>query len=140
MKIIFIFSCSGMFRHVPECSIFRVLSTPLKKAVSRVLCWILLAIYEMERSTLPYFIYSMMLNSLNIRKIPSTRTAFVKKMEKTHESIMLQLLRSVYFRLVNLFLMQIFQELILDHLLKSHFLRKSRTPRHSSKNRIFYSL
>ena len=28
MKIIFIFSCSGMFRHVPECSVFRVLSTP----------------------------------------------------------------------------------------------------------------
>ena len=27
MKIIFIFSCSGMFRHVPECSVFRVLST-----------------------------------------------------------------------------------------------------------------
>ena len=27
MKIIFIFSCSGMFRHVPECSLFRVLST-----------------------------------------------------------------------------------------------------------------
>ena len=33
MKIIFIFSCSGMFRHVPECSVFRTLSTPvLKKA------------------------------------------------------------------------------------------------------------
>ena len=39
MKIIFIFSCSamfrdvqecsGMFRHVPECSVFRVLSTPI---------------------------------------------------------------------------------------------------------------
>ena len=29
MKIIFIFSCSGMFRNVPECSVFRVLSTPL---------------------------------------------------------------------------------------------------------------
>ena len=29
MKIIFIFSCSGMFRNVPECSMFRVLSTPL---------------------------------------------------------------------------------------------------------------
>ena len=28
MKIIFIFSCSGMFRHVPECSMFRILSTP----------------------------------------------------------------------------------------------------------------
>ena len=28
MKIIFIFSCSGMFRNVPECSMFRVLSTP----------------------------------------------------------------------------------------------------------------
>ena len=28
MKISFIFSCSGMFRHVPECSVFRVLSTP----------------------------------------------------------------------------------------------------------------
>ena len=27
-KIIFIFSCSGMFRHVPECSVFLVLSTP----------------------------------------------------------------------------------------------------------------
>ena len=27
MKIIFIFSCSGMFRDVPECSVFRVLST-----------------------------------------------------------------------------------------------------------------
>ena len=30
-KIIFIFSCSGMFRNVPECSgMFRVLSTPAK--------------------------------------------------------------------------------------------------------------
>ena len=29
MKIIFIFSCSGMLRHVPECSVFRVLSTPV---------------------------------------------------------------------------------------------------------------
>ena len=29
MKIIFIFSCSGMFRDVPECSVFGVLSTPL---------------------------------------------------------------------------------------------------------------
>ena len=28
MKIIFIFSCSGMFRHVPERSVFLVLSTP----------------------------------------------------------------------------------------------------------------
>ena len=28
MKDIFIFSCSGMFRDVPECSMFRVLSTP----------------------------------------------------------------------------------------------------------------
>ena len=27
MKITFIFSCSGMFRNVPECSVFRVLST-----------------------------------------------------------------------------------------------------------------
>ena len=40
MKIIFIFSCSGMFRdvpecsgmfrHVPECSVFRILSTAKK--------------------------------------------------------------------------------------------------------------
>ena len=29
MKIIFIFSCSGMFRDVPRCSMFLVLSTPL---------------------------------------------------------------------------------------------------------------
>ena len=29
MKITFIFSCSGMFRNVPECSMFLVLSTPL---------------------------------------------------------------------------------------------------------------
>ena len=29
MKIIFIFLCSGMFRDVPEYSVFRVLSTPL---------------------------------------------------------------------------------------------------------------
>ena len=28
MKIIFIFSCSGMLRNVPECSMFLVLSTP----------------------------------------------------------------------------------------------------------------
>ena len=28
MKITFIFSCSGMFRDVPECSVFLVLSTP----------------------------------------------------------------------------------------------------------------
>ena len=27
MKIIFVFSCSGMFRDVPECSVFWVLST-----------------------------------------------------------------------------------------------------------------
>ena len=38
-------------------------------------------------------------------------------MEKTNESIMLQLLRSVYFRLVSLLLMQIFQALMFDHLL-----------------------
>ena len=29
MNFFFISSCSGMFRHVPECSVFRVLSTPL---------------------------------------------------------------------------------------------------------------
>ena len=29
MKVIFIFSCSGMFRNVPECSMFQVLSTPI---------------------------------------------------------------------------------------------------------------
>ena len=29
MKIILIFSCSVMFRNVPECSVFRVLSTPV---------------------------------------------------------------------------------------------------------------
>ena len=28
MKIIFIFSCYGMLRNVPECSVFHVLSTP----------------------------------------------------------------------------------------------------------------
>ena len=28
MKITFIFSCSGMFRNVTECSMFRILSTP----------------------------------------------------------------------------------------------------------------
>ena len=32
MKITFIYSCSGMFRHVPECSMFRVLSTPRTRA------------------------------------------------------------------------------------------------------------
>ena len=40
MKIIFIFSCSGMFRNIPECSVFRVLSTPrffmVKKELSNV--------------------------------------------------------------------------------------------------------
>ena len=30
MKITFIFSCSGMFRNVPECSVFLVLSTPIQ--------------------------------------------------------------------------------------------------------------
>ena len=44
MKIIFIFSCSGMFRdvpecsgmfrNVPECSMFRVLSTALKITIN----------------------------------------------------------------------------------------------------------
>ena len=34
MKIIFSFSCSGMFQNVPECSMFRVLSTPLKKIIT----------------------------------------------------------------------------------------------------------
>ena len=29
MKITFIFSCSGMFWNVAECSMFRVLSTPV---------------------------------------------------------------------------------------------------------------
>ena len=33
MKIIFIFSCSGMFRNVPDCSMFQVLSTPTKKCI-----------------------------------------------------------------------------------------------------------
>ena len=35
MKIIFIFSCSGMFQDVPECSMFRVLSTPMKQLYKR---------------------------------------------------------------------------------------------------------
>ena len=34
MKIIFIFSFSGMFRHVPECSVFRVLSTCVTHSVT----------------------------------------------------------------------------------------------------------
>ena len=34
MKITFIFSCSGMFRHVPECSMFRILSTPAGNIIS----------------------------------------------------------------------------------------------------------
>ena len=36
IKIIFIFSCSGMFRNVPECSVSRVLSTPLKYSACRI--------------------------------------------------------------------------------------------------------
>ena len=36
MKIIFIFSCSGMFRHLPECSVFRVLSTPIPSKLSAI--------------------------------------------------------------------------------------------------------
>ena len=32
MKIIFIFSCYGMLRNVPECSVFHVLSTPSLRA------------------------------------------------------------------------------------------------------------
>ena len=34
MKIFFIFSCSGIFRNVPECSLFLVLSTPWKMSCS----------------------------------------------------------------------------------------------------------
>ena len=34
MKIIFIFSCSGMFQDFPECSVFRVLTTPPGERVS----------------------------------------------------------------------------------------------------------
>ena len=34
MKVPFIFSCSGMFRNVPECSMFLVLSTPVYKKAS----------------------------------------------------------------------------------------------------------
>ena len=33
-KIIFIFSCSGMFRNVPGCSMFLVLSTPSEEPLS----------------------------------------------------------------------------------------------------------
>ena len=33
MKIIFILSCSGMFRNVPDCSMFQILSTPTKKCL-----------------------------------------------------------------------------------------------------------
>ena len=36
MKIIFISSCSGMFRHVPECSLFRGLPTPISKSKVKV--------------------------------------------------------------------------------------------------------
>ena len=46
MKIIVIFSCSGMFRHFPECSMFLVLSTPVVvrlcqgvRDASNVLSW-----------------------------------------------------------------------------------------------------
>ena len=34
MKIILIFSCSGMFRNVPACSVFRVLSTAIIELVA----------------------------------------------------------------------------------------------------------
>ena len=30
IKIILIFSCSGMFRNTPACSVFQILSTPVK--------------------------------------------------------------------------------------------------------------
>ena len=33
MKIIFILSRSGMFRNVPDCSMFQILSTPTKKCL-----------------------------------------------------------------------------------------------------------
>ena len=35
MKITFIFSCSGIFRDVPECSVFLVLSTPQEEVETR---------------------------------------------------------------------------------------------------------
>ena len=37
IKIIFIFSCSRMFRHVPECSVFPVLPTPISKSKMKVI-------------------------------------------------------------------------------------------------------
>ena len=36
MKIIFIFSCSGMFRDVPECYMFLVLSSPVVNMVMQI--------------------------------------------------------------------------------------------------------
>ena len=37
MKIIFVFSCSRMFRHVPECSVFPVLLMPISKSKMKVI-------------------------------------------------------------------------------------------------------
>ena len=42
MKIIFIFSCSGIFRDVPVCSVFRVLSTPFAAVRSTIFVRILI--------------------------------------------------------------------------------------------------
>ena len=35
IKITYIFSCSGMFRNVPECSVFLVLSTPIIGSITK---------------------------------------------------------------------------------------------------------
>ena len=42
MKIIFIFSCAGIFRDVPVCSVFRVLSTPFAAVRSTIFVRILI--------------------------------------------------------------------------------------------------
>ena len=42
MKIIFIFSCSGIFRDVPVCSVFRVLSSPFAAVRSTIFVRILI--------------------------------------------------------------------------------------------------
>ena len=54
MKVTFIFSCSRMFRDVLECSVFRVLSTPVKSGTRCIERFIIYLIGDHEKNNYFY--------------------------------------------------------------------------------------
>ena len=78
MKIIFIFSCSGMFRDVPECSVFRVLSTTLLESPAIVTCRATLPSDFLEKSHISRKIYSTSEGSCEVQiKLPMPVLTYV---------------------------------------------------------------